>query len=49
MHTDSVQLPADARNKLLDMLYQSGVEGPERWWDVLFGKGDSLYQEIESI
>jgi len=49
MRTDFEQLPADARSKLLDMLCQSGVESPERWWDVLVGEGDPLYRKIESV
>ena len=46
---DFDQLPADARSKLLDMLCQSGAESPEWWWDVLVGKGDPLYRELETI
>ncbi|MBR3327561.1 MAG: hypothetical protein IKG22_09610 [Atopobiaceae bacterium] len=45
-----VQLPPEARSKLLDMLCQSGVESPEWWWwDVLVGEGDPLYRELEAI
>ncbi len=49
MRADFEQLPADARNRLLDMLCQSGVESPEWWWDVLVGEGDPLYRELETI
>ena len=49
MRADFEQLPADARSKLLDMLCQSGVESPERWWDVLIGEGDPLYRGLEAI
>ena len=33
MRADFDQLPVEVRNKLLDMLCQSGVESPEWWWD----------------
>ena len=49
MRVDFEQLPTDVRSKLLDMFRQSGVEGPEWWWDVLVGEGDPLYREIETI
>lgn len=34
---DFEQMLPNARAKLLDMLYQSGAESPEWWWDVLVG------------
>lgn len=49
MRKDFEQLPPDVRSKLLDMLCQSGVESPERWWDVLIGEGDPLYRGLEAI
>ena len=33
MREDFEQLPPDACAKLLDMLYASGVESPQWWWD----------------
>ena len=49
MREDFVQLPPDARAKLLDMLCASGVESPQWWWDVLVGDGDPLYRELEPL
>jgi hypothetical protein len=31
------------------MLCQSGVESPERWWDVLIGEGDRMHRGLEAI
>ena len=42
-------MPPYARAKLLDMLCQSGVEPPQRWWEVLVGEGDPLYRELEPL
>ena len=49
MRADFEQLPPDARNRLLDMLCQSGVESLRWWWDVLVGEGDPLCRELEAI
>ena len=49
MREDFEQLPPELRNRLLDMLCQSGVESPQWWWDVLVGEGDPLYHELEPL
>ena len=49
MRADFETYPPEIRSKLLDMLCQSGIESPEWWWDVLVGKGDPLYRELEAI
>ena len=46
MRADFEQLPPEARNKLLAMLCESGVESPDWWWDVLVGEGDPLYKPL---
>lgn len=37
MREDFESVPPELRSKLLDMLCQSGIESPQRWWDVLVG------------
>lgn len=49
MREDFEQLPPDARAKLLDMLYASGVKSPQWWRDVLVGDGGPLYRELEPL
>lgn len=49
MREDFESMPPELRSNLLDMLYQSGVESPQWWWDVLVGDGDPLYRELEPL
>lgn len=49
MRADFESMPPELCSKLSDMLYQSGVESPEWWWDVLVGEGDPLYRDLEPL
>ena len=49
MRADFETYPPELRARLLDALCASGIETPEWWCDVLVGKGDLLYRELESI
>lgn len=49
MREDFESMSPELRAKLLDMLYQSGVETPQWWWDVLVGEGDPIYRNFKEI
>ena len=49
MRADFEAHPPELRARLLDALCASGIETPKWWCDVLVGKGDPLYRELESI